>query len=86
VRCFPMRFAAGWSRITSLFEKLAAFEGDGQSGDHFLAVIQHQLESRGPDYIAVIKALSAEDAGAGSQWLDSIVQKIYAETLDCVAS
>lgn len=52
--------------------------------DQLLEAVRSAIIESGTDYLSVIKNLSSNDKAAGSQWLQSTVDALVAETLDIV--
>jgi UDP-N-acetylglucosamine/UDP-N-acetylgalactosamine diphosphorylase len=71
-----------WERIEALLE-FPDTEGEDQKRrrDAFLAALQIQIDSRGNDYLTVIKGLPGETAELGSTWLQGVVDHFVAASL-----
>ena len=67
-------FHEQWSRLEKALR--APFEEDEETRrrrEAFIGFLDRALESRGRDYLGVVKALDAREAEAGSRWLQSVV-------------
>jgi UDP-N-acetylglucosamine/UDP-N-acetylgalactosamine diphosphorylase len=64
------------SDIQTSIERLLAFTGDSSVKDSFLQSIVQGIKEQGKYYLNVIRGLGCEDAGHGTQWLESIVRGI----------
>ncbi len=69
-------FCRQWPRITETLDDLRFYEGAGEPRDQFLTCIEGGIQSQGGDYLDVIGKLSVDQAAIGSQWLQSIVEKV----------
>jgi bifunctional UDP-N-acetylglucosamine pyrophosphorylase / glucosamine-1-phosphate N-acetyltransferase len=64
------------SEIETRIEQLSGYTGDSSAKDRILQSIVQGIKEQGKDYLNVIQRLGCEDAGQGSQWLESIVRGI----------
>ena len=69
-------FCSAWSRLEALLTNLMQYEGVQKLRDQFLDIIDQGMTQYGKNYLAVIKALDAEQAGLGSRWLQGIVDHV----------
>jgi hypothetical protein len=69
-------FCRHWPQIKARLHDLKSYEGSAQSGDEFQSWIEQAIRANGLDYIKTIKSLSMDQAEAGSQWLQSIVDHV----------
>jgi hypothetical protein len=55
--------------------------GDRRVRESFLEAMTSMLRREGKDYLAVIKALSPQASGQGTEWLQGIVDETVAAAL-----
>jgi UDP-N-acetylglucosamine/UDP-N-acetylgalactosamine diphosphorylase len=55
---------------------------DRKQRDDFLKSVEKGISRKGPDYLAVIRSLSQDDADRGSAWLDEVVKAVSDETAE----
>ena len=75
-----------WSDLKDLLEQLKSEEGDAGHRHPFLEKVDSGIEESGLDYLSVIQALPSSDAVIGTQWLQGIVDRVVAETLNLIPS
>jgi hypothetical protein len=73
-----------WPAIEGELASQMENNGDRRNLEAFKEKILAAQSRTGKDYIAAIKALSGEDAGQGTAWLQGIVDKALDATLKMV--
>ena len=79
-------FIQRFSELKDLLEQLKSNDGDAARRDPFLEKVHTGIEKTGKDYLSVIQGLAASDAVIGTQWLQDIVDRVVAETLNLIPS
>lgn len=74
-------FQEGWLKIKNVLKELLPFGGPDELGERFTKTIEQQIQAHGKDYINAIKGLTSDQAGIGTQWMESIVQRVYNEAM-----
>jgi UDP-N-acetylglucosamine/UDP-N-acetylgalactosamine diphosphorylase len=75
-----------WSEMEEYFKSQRNAEENKRLRDVFLKKLDLGIKTSGKDYILVIKGLSVEDAKAGTDWLQAIVDHITAGVLKIIPS
>ena len=75
-----------WSDLKGLFEQLQSDEGDTVQRHLFLEKMEKGIAENGRDYLSVIQTLASSDAAIGTQWLQGIVDRVVASTLNLIPS
>jgi UDP-N-acetylglucosamine/UDP-N-acetylgalactosamine diphosphorylase len=74
------------SDLKGLFERLKSEKGDVGHRNSLLEIVHTGIEEAGLDYLSVIQGLAPSDAAIGTQWLQGIVDRVVAETLNLIPS
>lgn len=74
-------FQEGWPKIKNALNELLPFGGPDDLAERFLKTIEQQIQVHGKNYINAIKGLTSDQAGIGTQWMESIVQRVYNEAM-----
>ena len=74
------------SELKDLLKQLKSEEGDAGQRHPFLEKVDTGIAELGLDYLSVIKGLTSSDAVIGTQWLQGIVDRVVAETLNLIPS
>lgn len=74
-------FQEGWLRIKKVLKELLPFSGADDLGERFTKIIEQQIQAYGENYINAIRGLTPDQAGIGTQWMESIVQRVYKESM-----
>lgn len=74
------------SDLKGLLERLKSEKGDAGHRNSFLEKVHTGIEETGLDYLSVIQGLTSSDAGIGTRWLQGIVDRVVAETLNLIPS
>lgn len=76
----PYHLIERWTDVVRIFQTL---ENDtGELSDRFIPIIERKIADLGSNYIDVIKHLTDDEAEIGTQWLESIVQKGFSESMN----
>ena len=73
-------FCQSWDQVRSVLIKLQQYEGDQGSKAVLLSGVEKGIKRHGAHYIEVIKHLDPQVATSGSQWLQSVVDRLHTET------
>ena len=77
---------AQWEKIESTLERLLSYEGLREHHDSFMEILEKQIAMHGKNYLQVVQSLNAQNADAGTKWLESIVSRVVTEAIDCLPS
>jgi bifunctional UDP-N-acetylglucosamine pyrophosphorylase / glucosamine-1-phosphate N-acetyltransferase len=77
---------ARWPEIEHLLNRMTSFEGSPELLERFIQIIERGLQTSGKSYLRVIKNLSLEQAGRGTQWLQGIVHHVVDRMADLLPS
>ncbi len=72
-------FMDRWPEIENAFREGMSIEGDASQKDALLAGIERGIKEKGNDYTAVIKGLKDSESGAGTAWLQGLVDRVVLE-------
>jgi hypothetical protein len=72
-------FCLLWPEIKDSLADMKHAEGDPELREHFLNIVERQIQSVGQSYLKVIQSLEHQHATLGTGWLDSIVQYVNSE-------
>jgi UDP-N-acetylglucosamine/UDP-N-acetylgalactosamine diphosphorylase len=75
-----------FEKIELTLRELWSYEGLNDPHAKFLQEVEKQIAMCGKNYLQVVQNLKAEDADAGTQWLESIVSRVVTEVTDCLPS
>ena len=77
---------AQWEKFESTLERLLSYEGLREHHDSFMEILEKQIAMHGKNYLQVVQSLNAQNADAGTKWLESIVSRVVTEAIDCLPS
>ncbi len=69
-------FNQRWPQINQSMQQLHAYQGKDSQKEPFLSIIEQQIQTKGKSYLRAIRGLNKQQAGMGTQWLQSIVDHI----------
>lgn len=78
----PYQLITLWPDIMSIFQTMENHTGSRELAERFIPMVEGKIAYVGSNYIDVIKNLTDDEADLGTQWLESIVQKGYSESMD----
>ncbi|MFZ0447653.1 MAG: hypothetical protein WAL98_00295 [Desulfatiglandaceae bacterium] len=70
------KFLDQWPRLEKIFLEGLEDRGDADLKTSFMAAVDRGIERQGPRYLEVIKGLDEREAGAGTAWLQGLVDGI----------
>lgn len=76
----------GWPKLQACFTAGSEASVDVQGRDAFLHILEERTAGGKPRYIEVIQGLDADEAAAGTAWLQHMVDDIVARCLVCIPS
>lgn len=79
-----LHFHQNWDRIKVVFDQWKEEQGDKGMRERFLKIIEHQIQTRGQDYLGVIKGLGHQESSVGTTWLQGIVDSVMGEVWKCL--
>jgi bifunctional UDP-N-acetylglucosamine pyrophosphorylase/glucosamine-1-phosphate N-acetyltransferase len=79
-------FLEQWPRMEKIFLESLEDKGDADLRTGFMASVDRGMERQGPRYLAVIKGLDEREAGAGTAWLQGLVDGIRQRTHDVLTA
>lgn len=77
---------AQWEKFESTLERFLSYEGLREHHDSFMEILEKQIAMHGKNYLQVVQSLNAQNADAGTKWLESIVSRVVTEAIDCLPS
>jgi len=60
---------------------LLLYCGSNELRERFKKIIEQKIQDDGKIYLKVIKGLTSKQADIGTKWMESIVQRVSAESL-----
>lgn len=73
-----------WDKMLSIMERQGSSEEETGRREQFLKIIEKGIEESGRDYLRVIQSLTPEDALAGSEWLQEVMNKFLQKMSDAL--
>jgi UDP-N-acetylglucosamine/UDP-N-acetylgalactosamine diphosphorylase len=75
-----------WDQMKVVFETLLEFQGDTDTRDRFLQILQSPSKDHQNSYLDTIAKLNSQESAIGVQWLEGIVEKINCDVLGILPS
>ncbi len=76
--------SAAWSVLEEKLMWQRDYLGENRARDLFKEIMASKISREGKDYIVVLRALSVEEAGLGTTWLQGIVDEAVAEASQAI--
>ncbi len=78
-------FPAQWPAIEMVLSAMSTYNGKSEYYDAFMEVLEKRTNN-GASYIESIKSLYSGEAAIGTQWLQSIVERLVSDLSNCLSS